>query len=240
MPDKLDDFSRAFYPFLHPDDRKPADLIGDLMKDLRFSLMEKVRESAEVKTRFFEVNHDAILNASLAIARAYHENHKMLVCGNGGSATDAQHVAVEFMHPITVGRKALSAICLSNDMAMVTAVANDESFRDVFTRQVIALGCKGDILLGISTSGNSENIISAFEAARRMGIVTIGYAGGEGGRMRELHERGGLDFCLTVPTSSIHRIQESHVTLYHTMWDLVHTFLQTPAFLQATQQRREK
>jgi D-sedoheptulose 7-phosphate isomerase len=227
MGDKLDDFSRAFYPFLHDDNRKPQ----ELLKELRFSLMEKVRESVEVKVRFFEENQDAILDASLAIARAYNGGNKMLVCGNGGSATDAQHVAVEFMHPITVGRKALPAICLSNDMAMVSAVANDVGFAHVFTRQVIALGCEGDVLLGISTSGNSENITNSFDTARRIGMLTIGFAGGEGGLMKEMREKGLLDFCLRVPTSSIHRIQESHVALYHTMWDLVHTFLQNRSLL---------
>jgi D-sedoheptulose 7-phosphate isomerase len=222
MTKTVDDFSRAFYPFLHDDDRKSEELI----EELRFSLMEKTRESIEVKSRFFEDNKDAIIEASLALAKAYHRGHKMLVCGNGGSATDAQHIAVEFMHPITVGRKALPAICLSNDMAMVTAVANDVGFNDVFSRQIIALGQEGDVLLGISTSGNSENLIHAFESARRMKITTIGYAGGDGGKMSQLHEKRLLDFCLTAPTSSVHRIQETHVTLYHIMWDLVHTFLQ--------------
>jgi D-sedoheptulose 7-phosphate isomerase len=196
------------------------------MDELRFSLVEKTRESVEVKTRFFEQNKDVILEASLAMARSFHSGHKMLVCGNGGSATDAQHVAVEFMHPVTVGRKALPAICLSNDMAMVTAVANDVGFKDVFTRQIIALGTQGDILLAISTSGNSENLLNAFETARRMKLVTIAYAGDDGGKMAEMRASGLLDFCMTVPTSSIHRIQETHVTLYHIMWDLVHTFLQ--------------
>jgi len=227
MADKLDDFSRRFYPFLHEQERAPR----ELMQELRFSLMEKVRESVEVKTRFFEQNQDAILDASLAIAKAYRAGNKMLVCGNGGSATDAQHVAVEFMHPITVGRKALPAICLANDMAMMTAVGNDVGFKDIFTRQVIALGRDGDVLVGISTSGNSENVANAFETARRMGMTTIAFAGGDGGRMREMRERGLLVHCLIVPTSSIHRIQESHVALYHTMWDLVHTLLQDGAIL---------
>jgi D-sedoheptulose 7-phosphate isomerase len=222
MSGKIGDFSRAFYPFLHEDDKKPQ----DLMEDLRFSLMEKTRESIEVKARFFEDNKDAILAASLEMAKAFRRGRKLLVCGNGGSATDAQHIAVEFMHPVTVGRKALPAICMNNDIAMVTAVANDVGFDDVFSRQIIALGQEGDILLGISTSGNSENLLHAFETARRMKLIKIGYAGGNGGKMLEMHERGLLDFCLTVPTSSIHRIQESHMTLYHIMWDLVHTFLQ--------------
>lgn len=228
MTKASEDFSRAFYPFLH-DDRAES---KELMDMLRFSLMEKARESVEVKTAFFEANKDAILAASLALAKAFQLNRKLLVCGNGGSATDAQHVAVEFMHPITVGRRALPAICLANDMAMVTAVANDVGFEDVFTRQIIALGNEGDVLLGISTSGNSENLVHAFETARRMKMISIGFAGDDGGKMVEMKNRGLLDFCLTVPTSSIHRIQETHVALYHIMWDMVHTFMQDKSLLE--------
>ncbi len=235
MSKSAEDFSRAFYPFLHEEDKKPVGHAGgsaplgmspELTEELRFSLLEKVRESDAVRINFFEENKDAILAASLEIAKAFHRGGKLLVCGNGGSATDAQHIAVEFMHPITVGRKALPAICLANDMAMITAVSNDVSFSDAFARQVIALGREGDILLGLSTSGNSENVVRAFETARRMKLITIGYAGGTGGRMAEMHAAGAIDFCLTVSTSSIHRIQESHVALYHTTWDLVHTFLE--------------
>ncbi len=224
-----DDFSRAFYPFLHEEERKSP----ELTEELRFSLLEKVRESDEVRAKFFADNSDAILAASLQMARSFHRGGKLLVCGNGGSATDAQHIAVEFMHPITVGRKALPAICLANDMAMVTAVANDVSFADIFSRQIIALGREGDTLLGISTSGNSENIVRAFETARRIKLVTVGYAGGDGGKMAAMHKSSTLDFCLTVPTSSIHRIQESHVALYHTTWDMVHTFLEHRSVVEA-------
>ena len=99
----LDDFSRSFYPFLHQERSRPKELV----EELTFSLLEKVRESVDVKTKFFEENKEAIIAASLDLAKAFHRGHKLLVCGNGGSATDAQHVAVEFMHPITVGRKAL-------------------------------------------------------------------------------------------------------------------------------------
>ena len=222
----IDDFSRSFYPFLHDEQKQPA----DLRKEMTFSLLEKVRESVDVKTKFFEANQEAIIAASLDLARAFHRGRKLLVCGNGGSATDAQHVAVEFMHPITVGRKALPAICLTNDMAMVTAVANDVGFDDVFSRQIIALGSEGDVLLGISTSGNSENLMHAFATARRMKLVTIGFAGDDGGKMAAISGQL-LDYCLTVPTSSIHRIQESHVTLYHIMWDLVHTILQSKSLV---------
>jgi D-sedoheptulose 7-phosphate isomerase len=222
-------FSRAFYPFLHADEKQPQ----ELMDELRFSLLEKARESIEVKSQFFAEHKDTILAASLLLAKAFHRGRKLLVCGNGGSATDAQHVAVEFMHPVIVGRKALPAICLTNDMAMVTAVANDVGFDDVFTRQIIALGREGDVLLGISTSGNSENLTHAFATARRMKLSTIGFAGGDGGKMAAACAEGLLDFCLTVPTSSIHRIQETHVALYHIMWDMVHTFLQHRSLVES-------
>jgi D-sedoheptulose 7-phosphate isomerase len=228
MAETVDDFSKAFYPFLHESDRAPA----ELMEELRFSLLEKSRESNEVKNRFFDENKDEILAASLSMARGFHHGHRMFVCGNGGSATDAQHVAVEFMHPITVGRKALPVISLTNDMAMLTAVANDVGIAQVFSRQLIAHGQAGDILLCISTSGNSANLIDAFETARRMKITTIGFAGGDGGQMAELHAKGALDFCLVVPTSSIHRVQETHVALYHIIWDLVHELLPHRALME--------
>ena len=224
----VDNFSRSFYPFLH-DEAKDS---NELMEQLGFSLLEKARESVEVKTQFFAENKQTILAASLATAKSFYRGRKLLVCGNGGSATDAQHVAVEFMHPITVGRKALPAICLTNDMAMMTAVANDVGFDDVFSRQIIALGVDGDILLGISTSGNSRNLTHAFSTARRLGLVTIGFAGGDGGEMCGLQAKGLLNYCLTVPTSSIHRIQETHVALYHIMWDLVHTLLQDRGLME--------
>lgn len=223
-----DEFSRAFYPFLHEDEKQSP----ELRKELSFSLTEKARASVEVKAKFFAENQDTILAASLEMAKAFHRGRKLLVCGNGGSATDAQHVAVEFMHPVTVGCRALPAICLTSDMAMVTAVANDVGYDDVFTRQIIALGNEGDLLLGISTSGNSANLIHAFATARRMKLKTIGYAGHDGGQMSEMCAAGLLDYCLTVPTSSIHRIQETHVALYHITWDMVHTLLQHRSLLE--------
>ena len=229
------DFSKAFYPFLHDEAKKP-----DLTGDLRFSLMEKVREGVEVRQEFFEKNAEQILALSLQLAKSFHRGGKLLVCGNGGSATDASHIAVEFMHPITVGRKALPAICLTNDMAMVTAVANDVSFADVFTRQIIALGKTGDCLIGLSTSGNSENLVHAFQTARKMNLTTAGFAGGDGGKMAATHAAGELDFCLTVPTASIHRIQESHVALYHILWDMVHSFLQNRGLMEEEINRDEE
>jgi D-sedoheptulose 7-phosphate isomerase len=221
MSKTAEGFSKTFYPFLHEDEKR-GEGHDSLMDELSCALVAKARESADVKTHFFEENKEAILQASLVMARAFHRGRKLLVCGNGGSATDAEHVAAEFMHPITVGRRALPAISLTNDTATVTAVANDVSFADVFSRQIIALGNTGDMLLGVSTSGNSENLLRAFETAKRMGLITIGYAGGDGGRMIA---SAAVDYCLSVPTASIHRVQETQVALYHVMWDLVHELL---------------
>jgi D-sedoheptulose 7-phosphate isomerase len=215
MSDPADRFIQAFYS------QEP------LSADLEFSVIAKARESAGVKLRFFEENKNAIVSISRRMAAAFRKGRRMYVFGNGGSATDAQHIAVEFMHPVTVGRIALPVHCLSNDIATVTALANDVSFADVFSRQIEALGREGDILLGISTSGNSENLVRAFEAGRRMKMLTIGYAGGDGGRMSDMAREKALDFCLVVPTASIHRVQETHVALYHITWDLVHTFIQS-------------
>ena len=141
--------------------------------------------------------------------------------GNGGSSCDAAHVAVEFQHPVTAGRPALTAIDLSADRTMLTAVANDIGFDHIFVRQIIAQGRSGDGLIGLSTSGNSKNLVKAFIKAKEMGLTTVGLAGMNGGAMATI----GLDHCLIVEEDSIHRIQECHVTIYHILWDLVHSLL---------------
>ena len=142
--------------------------------------------------------------------------------GNGGSSCDASHVAVEFVHPVTAGRPALAAINLVADLAMISAVGNDVGFEQVFARQIIAQGRPGDGLIGISTSGNSANLLAAFARAKELGLVTIGLAGGDGGKMKS---SGLVDCLLVVPSTSIHRVQECHVATYHIIWDLVHTIL---------------
>jgi D-sedoheptulose 7-phosphate isomerase len=130
-------------------------------------------------------------------------------------------VAVEFLHPVTAGRPALTAIDLTADRTMMTAVGNDVGFAHVFARQLIAQAHKGDLLIGMSTSGNSANLVRAFEKAKEMGLKTIGLAGMSGGEMARI----GLDHCLVVKTDSIHRIQECHVALLHIIWDLIHVAL---------------
>src|SRR5262245_43519462 len=154
MSETAENFSKTFYPFLHDDEkrREGGDGLPDsFIDELSYALVAKARESAEVKTHFFEENKEAILQASLAMARASHRACTRVVCGNGGSATDAEDVATDFMHPITVGRRALRARTLPNDTATVTAVAHDVGFVVVFSGQIIALGKPGDVLLGVST-----------------------------------------------------------------------------------------
>lgn len=211
---ELDDL----YPFLHGKQHDPEALDAALLH----SVEEKARDSRKTNTRFFGEQAGVLVAAAKALAEVYRQGGRLFSMGNGGSSCDASHVAVEFVHPITTGRPALAAINLVADLAMISAVGNDVGFEHVFVRQVIAQGKAGDGLIGISTSGNSSNLIAAFAKAKEMGLCTIGLAGGDGGKMKS---SGVCDYCLVVPTMSIHRIQESHVTAYHILWDLVHTIL---------------
>jgi D-sedoheptulose 7-phosphate isomerase len=123
---------------------------------------------------------------------------------------------------VTAGRPALPAVNLTADVAMLSAVGNDLGFEHVFVRQILAQARRGDAVIGVSTSGNSANLVAAFVKAKDMGLATLGLAGGDGGRMKTC---GALDHCLVVPSASVHRIQECHVAAYHILWDLVHTLL---------------
>ncbi|MEQ1761835.1 MAG: SIS domain-containing protein [Pyrinomonadaceae bacterium] len=210
--------SNFLYPFLHGERQDAARLEEGLLESVR----QKALHSIDVKQEFFAANAEKVVVVARAIANAYESGGKLLAMGNGGSSCDAAHITVEFEHPVTAGRPALTAINLVADMAMITAVGNDVGFANVFTRQIIAHGKPGDALVGISTSGNSENLLNAFATAKERGIVTIGLAGGDGGEMRS---SGSVDHCLVVRSDSIHRVQETHVAIYHVLWDLVHTLL---------------
>ncbi len=213
-----DDELKGLYPFLYGMPQDPAAL--DLA--LLHSVAEKATESRDANAQFFQDQAPILVAAAKALADVYRRGGRMFSMGNGGSSCDASHVAVEFVHPITAGRPALAAINLVADIAMISAVGNDVGFEHVFVRQIIAQGKAGDSLIGFSTSGNSSNLIAAFAKAKDMGLVTIGFTGGDGGKMKTA---GVCDYCLVVPTSSIHRIQECHVAAYHILWDLVHTLL---------------
>ena len=208
----------ALHPFLHGKQHDPEKLETALL----YSIEEKARDSRDTNARFFGEQAPVLLAAAKAVAEVYRRGGRLFSMGNGGSSCDASHVAVEFVHPITAGRPALAAINLVADLAMISAVGNDVGFEHVFVRQLLAQGKEGDGVIGISTSGNSSNLISAFAKAKEMRIATIGLTGGDGGKMKTT---GVVDHCLIVPTTSIHRIQECHVIAYHILWDLVHTLL---------------
>jgi D-sedoheptulose 7-phosphate isomerase len=218
MTEQDDQPLNALYPFLHNQRQDRAALHAALLA----STHQKAADSVSAKRRFFEQNAEAVVAVAEAIAGVYRGQGRMFSMGNGGSSCDAAHFAVEFLHPLTAGRPALTAVNLANDMAMVTAVGNDIGFGHIFLRQLIALGRRGDGVIGFSTSGNSENILAAFAKAKELGLTTIGLAGHDGGKMACSAD---LDHCLVVQTDSIHRIQEVHLTIYHILWDLVHTLL---------------
>ena len=180
-------------------------------------ILRKCRESMSTKEQFFSANADRIAECCAAMARAFDQGGRLFVMGNGGSSCDAAHVAVEFMHPIIEKRPALPAVTLATDTALLTAVGNDQDFALAFVQQLRLLGRPGDIALGISTSGKSANVNRALQAAREIGMLTVGFSGRDGGRMPDY-----CDWCFTVPSFSIHRIQETHETLLHILWDLIH------------------
>ena len=213
-----DEALAALYPFLKSG-RKNA---GHAREALLASIALKSEDSAEVKRNFFATEGPSVLKAAELMAQAFRARGRMLVMGNGGSSCDAQHVAVEFMHPVTAGRPALPATNLAADTASLTAIANDVGFDRVFARQVDALAREGDLLVGLSTSGESQNLLAAFATAKARNMATIGLAGGDGGAMARSKD---VDVCLVVRSSSIHRVQETHVAIYHILWDLVHTLL---------------
>jgi D-sedoheptulose 7-phosphate isomerase len=184
------------------------------------AILRKARESAEVKEQFFRAEADRIEALVRVMAERFTGGGRLYCMGNGGSATDAQHVAVEFFHPIIEKRRPLPALALASDQALLTAISNDRDFAKVFADQLRVLGKPGDMALAISTSGHSPNLVQAVEAARDLGLLTIAFVGKDGGRLVKL-----ADHCFVVPSFSIHRVQETHVALYHIVWDLVHVAL---------------
>lgn len=186
----------------------------------RDSVLRKAAESVEVKQQFFERYAETIGELCERMAERFRDGRKLLVMGNGGSACDAQHIAVEFVHPVIEKRRSLPAIDLVSQTPVVTAIANDKDFSRVFVDQLELWGAPGDMALALSTSGQSSNLVYALEAARRREMLTIAFSGKDGGRIA-----GVADYCFTVPSFSVHRIQECHVALLHILWDLVHVAL---------------
>jgi len=185
-------------------------------ESVRDKILRKCRESVEMKEKFFHEYAQRIEELCAEMAHRFQEGKRLYVMGNGGSACDALHVAVEFVHPIIEKRKALPAMALT-EIATMTAISNDVDFSRVFVEQLKLMGAAGDMALAISTSGKSPNLIYALQTAHEKGMLTIAFSGKDGGRFPEVS-----DYCFTVPSFSIHRIQEVQETLLHIVWDLIH------------------
>jgi D-sedoheptulose 7-phosphate isomerase len=173
-------------------------------------LRQHVQASIELKRGFFGQEMDRVVAMGDALAQRLKDGAKILICGNGGSAADAQHFAAELSGRFVSERRALAGVALTTDTSALTAIGNDYGFGQIFARQVEALGRPGDVLVGISTSGNSENIIHAVNAAKPLGIETMGLLGRDGGKLKTL-----MDDCLVVPCDVTARIQEVHIMVIH-------------------------
>ena len=180
------------------------------------SVIEAFESSADVKNEFIRTHAERVVEVGQLLIRAFREGKKVMLFGNGGSATDASHIAAEFVGRYRREREPLPALALGTDMAALTSIANDYDFTDIFSRQVLAHGRKGDVAIAISTSGNSLNVIRGVEAAHDRGLVTVGWTGATGGKLMDL-----VDYCFCVPSSVTARIQECHITLGHVLCELI-------------------
>ena len=208
MPDGVE----SLYPFLYAGQ---VDLDA-VMEQVRQSTAAKAAEAVTLREVVAEREADRLAACAQAMARSFATGGKLLAFGNGGSSTDAQDVVTTFMNPGDGGRP-LPAISLTSDVAVVTALSNDIGFEVVFARQVAAWGRPGDVALGLSTSGGSANVLHGFEEASKRGLLTVGLAGYDGGKMAEADT---IDYLFVVPSSSVHRIQEAQTTVYHVLWEL--------------------
>lgn len=214
-----DDGMQSLYPFLYA---QTFD-VDAVLDQVRRSTEAKAEEIVQLRERVAERDAERLAECARAMARSFAEGGQLLAFGNGGSSTDAQDLAGMYLHPAGGGR-ALPALSLTADIAVVTALSNDIGFDVVFARQIAALGRAGDIAVGLSTSGNSDNLIRAFEEASRRGMVTVGLAGYDGGKMASA---GTIDHLFVVPSASVHRIQETQTSIYHVLWELVQYELAT-------------
>src|SRR5438270_11038835 len=213
------EYDRLFYPFLFEGGKSSKE---DVLAQARHSTLEKCREVIELRRATLEHSGERIVAAGLAMARAFADGATLLAFGNGGSTTDAQDLVTDLLNPPFSGWWPLPAIALTNDIAVVTAVANDVGFDNVYARQVIAFGREGDIAFGISTSGNSTNVLVALEQAKKQGLLTVGLTGYDGGKMMRSTV---VDFCINSPGDHIPRIQEAQATAYHALLEVIQFLL---------------
>ena len=181
-------------------------------------IKNQIKSSVDIKQKILDSPEiiSGIENTSKAIISAFRNKNKLLLAGNGGSAADAQHIAAEFVNRFCFDRPALNAIALTTDTSVITSIGNDSGFENVFARQIEALGNEGDVFVGISTSGTSENIIRALHTCRAKKILTIGLSGIFRGPMKDL-----CDVCIKVPSEETPRIQEAHILIGHIICSLV-------------------
>jgi D-sedoheptulose 7-phosphate isomerase len=197
------------------------------MNNPKVLIEQFVSESIRVKSEFFLTEADLIAETAERMARALRDGKKVLLFGNGGSAADAQHIAAEFVGRFIPDRVPLPALSLATDTSALTALGNDYGYNTVFSRQLQALGNAGDVAIGISTSGNSPNVLEALDAARKKGLLTIGLTGQDGGKMN-----GRADVLFRVPSRMTPRIQETHITLGHVLCELIDRELFPEAYPQ--------
>lgn len=183
-------------------------------------IQEHNRESSEARLTFFREHSKTLIEAARAVALCMARKGKLLLCGNGGSAADAQHLAAEFVNRFLLDRPPLPAIALTTDTSIITAIGNDYDFELIFSKQVLALGQPGDVLLAISTSGNSTDVLKAIEAARAKNILVIGLTGRDGGAMADL-----CDILLNVAHPSTPAVQETHIAAGHLLCRLCDYYL---------------
>ncbi len=210
----------SLYPFLRPGPDPQA--LERLMAEVRHSTMAKAAEIAALRRTVLERDGERLTRCAAAMADRFGRGGRLLAYGNGGSSTDAQDLARLFLSPGD-GARALPAFALTNDIAVVTALTNDVGFDVVFARQIAAFARPADIAVGLSTSGNSPNLLAGFAEARQRGLLTVGVSGHDGGRMAEVST---VDHLFVVPSPSVHRIQEAQTTIYHVLWELTLTALQ--------------
>lgn len=182
------------------------------------SIINLINESVRTFTNISKDQHQVVLieNITNTILNAFKSDNKLLLCGNGGSASDAQHIAAELSGRFEIDRKPLNAEALHVNSSFVTAVANDYGYEEIYSRMVEAIGKNGDILLALSTSGNSKNIIRAIEKANSLGLITIGFSGNDGGAMQNL-----CKYNLIIPSDNTARIQEAHILVGHIICKLI-------------------
>ena len=196
---------------------------SDLMK----LVTARFEQSMKIPEAFFMTEAGRVAEACWAMARRFHQGGRLLAFGNGAGATDAQHVSVEFVHPVIVGKRALPALALTNDSATLSGLMAGGDAAMPFVRQLQVLARPQDIAMGFSLDGNCTNVVAALKLAREKGLLTLGLTGGNGGQMQQTE----LDFCFIVRSQDVMVIQETHETLYHVLWELVHIFFEHEGLL---------